>query len=112
MANFIAFDVVGATNDWENGEHVVNVETIVGVYQTADNAVEILTNGGTPGDKIELTLSTTTTGGFVSPVMATGLATKAFNYALTANPGGVKARVFLGEDDAGDRMYIRNINFV
>ena len=112
MAKFIAFEVVGATNDWENGEHLVNVDTIVGVYQTADNAVEILTNGGTPGDKVELTLSTSPSGGFVSPVMTSGLATKAFNYALTANPGGVKAKVYLGVDDNGDQMFIRNINFV
>lgn len=111
MAKFIAFDVVEATNDWENGEQLVNVETIVGVYQTADNNVEILTNGGTPGDKVEITLSTTASGAFVSPVMTSGLATKAFNYALTANPGGVKAKVFLGKDDNGDQMYIRNVNF-
>lgn len=112
MAKFIAFDVVEATNDWENGEQLVNVETIVGVYQTADNNVEILTSGGTPGDKVEITLSTTASGAFVSPVMTSGLATKAFNYALTANPGGVKAKVFLGKDDNGDQMYIRNVNFV
>ncbi len=111
MAKFIAFDVVEATNDWENGEQLVNVETIVGVYQTADNNVEILTNGGTPGDKVEITLSTTASGAFVSPVMTSGLATKAFNYALTANPGGVKAKVFLGKDENGDQMYIRNVNF-
>lgn len=112
MAKFIAFDVVEATNDWENGEQLVNVETIVGVYQTADNNVEILTSGGTPGDKVEITLSTTASGAFVSPVMTSGLATKAFNYALTANPGGVKAKVYLGKDDNGDQMYIRNVNFV
>ncbi len=43
---------------------------------------------------------------------ASGLGTKAFNYALTANPGGIKAKVFLGKDDNGDQMYIRNVNFV
>ena len=113
MAKFIAFDVVNASNDWENGEQLVNVETIVGVYQTADNAVEILTNGGTPGDKVEITISTSETpGSFPAPVMTSALGTKAFNYALTANPGGVKAKVFLGKDDNGDQMYIRNVNFV
>ena len=111
-ASFIAFEVVGATNDWENGEVLVNKDTIVGVIQTADNNVEILTTAGTPGDKIELTLSTTVSGAFVSPVMVAGLGTKAFNYALTANPGGIKAKVFLGKDDNGDQMYIRNVNFV
>ena len=28
-ASFIAFEVVGATNDWENGEVLVNKDTIV-----------------------------------------------------------------------------------
>lgn len=112
MAKFIAFEVVGATNDWENGEQLINVDTIVGVYQVSDSAVEILTNGGTPGDKVELTLSTTASGAFTPPVMTSGLATKAFNYALTANPGGVKAKVYIGVDDNGDQMYIRNVNFV
>jgi hypothetical protein len=111
-ASFIAFEVVGAVNDWENGEVLINKDTVVGVIQTADNGIEILTNGGTPGDKVEITLGVAPSGAIVSPVMASGLGTKAFNYALTANPGGVKAKVFLGKDDNGDQMYIRNVNIV
>jgi len=111
-ASFIALEVVGATNDWENGEVLVNRETIVGVIQSADNKIEILTTAGTPGDKVEATLGISPSGAIVTPVMTSGLGTKAFNYALTANPGGVKAKVFLGKDDNGDQMYIRNVNFV
>lgn len=111
-ASFIAFEVVGAVNDWENGEVLVNKDNIVGVVQTADNGIEILTTAGTPGDKVELTLGIAPTGAITTPVMTMGLGTKAFNYALTANPGGVKAKVFLGKDDNGDQMYIRNVNFV
>ena len=111
-ASFIAFEVVGAVNDWENGEVLVNKYNIVGVIQTADNGIEILTTAGTPGDKVELTLGIAPTGAITTPVMTMGLGTKAFNYALTANPGGVKAKVFLGKDDNGDQMYIRNVNFV
>ncbi len=110
-ASFIAFEVVGAVNDWENGEILVNKDNIIGIYQVADNNIEILTNGGTPGDKVEITLGDAASGAIVSPVMASGLGTKAFNYALTANPGGVKAKVFLGKDDNGAQMYIRNVNF-
>ena len=33
----------------------------------------------------------------------------AINYALTANPGGVKAKVSLPKDDAGAQMYWSNI---
>ena len=79
--------------------------------QTADNTLEILTTGGTPGDKVVLTLGDAPSGAIVSPVMASGLGTKAFNYALTANPGGIKAKVFLGKDDNGAQMYIRNVAF-
>ena len=43
--------------------------------------------------------------------MASGLGTKAFNDALTVSPGGVKAKVFLGKDDNGDQMYVRNVAF-
>lgn len=110
-ASFIAFEVVGAVNDWENGEVLVNKDTIVGVVQTADNNIEILTTAGTPGDKVEITLGIAPTGAITTPVMTSGLGTKAFNYALTANPGGVKAKVFLGKDDNGDQMYIRNVGF-
>jgi len=110
-ASFIAFEVVGAVNDWENGEVLVNKDNVVGIYQTADNKVEILSNGGTPGDKVEITLGIAPSGAIVTPVMTSGLGTKAFNYALTANPGGVKAKVFLGKDDNGDQMYIRNVDF-
>jgi hypothetical protein len=110
-ASFIAFEVVGAVNDWENGEVLVNKDNIVGVIQTADNGIEILTTAGTPGDKVELTLGIAPTGAITTPVMTMGLGTKAFNYALTANPGGVKAKVFLGKDDNGDQMYIRNVEF-
>ena len=92
-ASFIAFEVVGAVNDYENGEILVNKENIIGVVQTADNSIEILTNGGTPGDKVEITLGDAPSGAITSPVMASGLGTKAFNYALTANPGGVMAIV-------------------
>lgn len=110
-ASFIAFEVVGAVNDWENGEVLINKDNIIGIIQTADNNIEILTNGGTPGDKVEITLGITASGAITTPVMTSGLGTKAFNYALTANPGGVKAKVFLGKDDNGDQMFIRNVGF-
>lgn len=110
-ASFIAFEVVGAVSDWENGEVLVNKNNIIGVLQTADNTLEILTTGGTPGDKVVLTLGDAPSGAITSPVMASGLGTKAFNYALTANPGGIKAKVFLGKDDNGAQMYVRNVEF-
>lgn len=110
MAKFISFEVIGNTNDWENGEQLLNAEQITGVQQSADNLVEVFFNGGTPGDKATVTLSTSKTSS-VAPVMSSNLGAKAFNYALTANPGGIKAKVFLGLDDAGDQMYVFNVAF-
>lgn len=110
-SSFIAFEVVNATEGYENGEVLINKQNIIGVTQLSQGNVTILTTGGAPGDQIGVSLSTTASGAIVLPSMATGLGTKAFNYALTANPGGVKAKVFLGKDDAGDQIYIRNVAF-
>jgi hypothetical protein len=110
MAKFIALEVVGNSNDFENGEHLINVDQVTGIQQDADQTVDIYLAGGTPGDKVTVTLSTSQTSQ-VNPVMSSNLGVKAFNFALTANPGGVKAKVFLGVDDAGDQMYIRDISF-
>ena len=110
MAKFIALEVVGNNNDYENGEHLINVDQVTGVQQSADQTVDIYLAGGTPGDKVTVTLSTSQTAQ-VAPVMASNLGVKAFNFALTANPGGVKAKVFLGVDGNGAQMYISNISF-
>ncbi len=110
MAKFIALEVVGNSNDWENGEHLINVDQVTGVQQSADQLVEIFLAGGTPGDKVTVLLSTSQTSA-ENPVMSSNLGAKAFNFALTANPGGVKAKVFLGVDGNGDQMYINNIAF-
>ena len=110
MAQFISMDVVGNSNDWENGQQLINVDQITGVQQSADQTVDIYLNGGTPGDKVTLTLSTDPTGA-VNPVMASNLGANAINRALTANPGGVKATVRWGEDDNGDQMYLHNVAF-
>lgn len=110
MAKFIAFDVVGNTNGFENGEQLLNAEQVTGVQQASASVIDVFFNGGTPGDKAEITLSTSATSS-VPPVMSSNLGAKAFNYALTANPGGIKAKVFLGVDDNGDQMYVYNVTF-
>jgi|TARA_R110002020_G_scaffold5620_2_gene23197 hypothetical protein len=110
MAKFISMLVVANSNDYENGQQLLNVEQITGVQQSADDVVEVYVNGGTPGDKITLTLTTDPTG-IAAPVMTTNLGANAINRALTANPGGVKATVNWGVDDNGDQMYVRNVAF-
>lgn len=113
MATFIALEVINSVGgDFDNGEQLVNRDNIVAVQQTADGTCKLLTNTPTSTqNEIEITVGTNESGAVVSPVMASGLITKAINYALTANPGGVKAKVFLGKDDNGDQMYFRNVVF-
>jgi hypothetical protein len=113
MATFIALEVINSIGgDFDNGEQLINKDNIVAVQQTADGTCKILTNTPTATqNEIEVQVGTNQSGAIVSPVMASGLITKAINYALTGNPGGVKARVFLGKDDNGDQMYVRNVLF-
>jgi len=110
MAKFISMEVVGNANDWENGQQLLNVDQITGVQQAADETVEVFLAGGTPGDKVTLTLSTDPAG-TVNPVMTSNLGVAAVNRALTANPGGVKATVNWGQDDNGAQMYVVNVVF-
>ena len=110
MAKFISMEVVGNANDWENGQQLLNVDQITGVQQSADETVEVFLAGGTPGDKVTITLSTDPTAS-VNPVMTSNLGANAINRALTANPGGVKATVRWGEDDTGAQMYVHNVAF-
>jgi len=110
MAKFISMEVVGNGNDYENGQQLLNVDQITGVQQSADQTVEVFLAGGTPGDKVTITLSTSISGA-VNPVMTTNLGANAINRALTANPGGVKATVQWGVDGAGDQMYVNNVTF-
>jgi len=110
MAQFIAFEVVGNTNGFENGEQLLNAGQITGIQQSSASVIEVFFNGGTPGDKASITLSISPTSSS-APSMSSNLGAKAFNYALTANPGGIKAKVFLGEDDNGAQMYVHNVAF-
>ncbi len=110
MAKFISMEVVGNAHDYENGQQLLNVNQITGVQQSADQTVEVYLAGGTPGDKVTITLSTSTSGA-VNPVMTTNLGANAINRALTANPGGVKATVNWGVDDNGAQMYVNNVAF-
>ncbi len=110
MAKFISMEVVGNANDYENGQQLLNVDQITGVQQSADQTVEVFLAGGTPGDKVTITLSTSTSGA-VNPVMTANLGANAINRALTENPGGVKATVNWGVDDNGAQMYVNNVAF-
>ena len=111
MAKFLSFEVVGNAAAVENGEYIVNQEAVILVKQTAVQTVQVfLTNTAAAQDKLDITLSTSTSSQ-VNPVFSSNKAALAFNYALTANPGGVKAKVFLRVDDNGDQVYVSDVAF-
>lgn len=108
MAKFISFRITGQGNQYLNCDHLVNVEDVLGIIQTADQTVTMVVKGTTAGDDL-ITLTAQTSAG--NPVSAAGAPlTTAINYALTANPGGVKANVSLPLDD--NSLQISWTNFV
>ena len=85
MAKFIALDSSAAALD--AGEFLVSAEAIVYVAQTANVTTKIYLDGAAAANDL-ITITHTSTG--TDPSMR-----EAINYALTANPGGVKAKVSL-----------------
>tara|TARA_A100000171_G_C2101900_1_gene130175 strand:- start:39 stop:383 length:345 start_codon:yes stop_codon:yes gene_type:complete len=111
MAKFIELEVIGNSNDFENGKHLINAEHVSTVNQTADQTVVVTLDGGSvASDFITITLSTSTTSA-VNPTLTSNKGAKAINDALTANPGGIKSKVFFPKDDAGTpaQIYVHNI---
>lgn len=110
MARFISFSVLGNASQYKNCDHLVNVDDILNVLQTADQTVTIIVKGTSAADDIITLTASTSSSAQVTPVSAAGAPlTTAINYAITANPGGVKAKVSLPKDDAGAQMYWSNI---
>lgn len=90
MARFISIKVVGGADAFEDGQHLLNTDSIITV---------------TSGDEAGANEGTKTTIHTSSPVLNTVVLTHgsettpsvrdAINSALTANPGGVKSTVGL-----------------
>lgn len=120
MAKYISFNVVssetsglGTASTFMNGEHLVPVDQIVEVSQTAAANVSIFLSAAVGGvsDVIVLIPSTSSSGAIAAPTNTVGaLLRDSINYSLTANPGGVKAKCILGFDQAAVplRMYWRD----
>ena len=84
MAKFISINSSGA--GLAGGDILVGVDLITGVVQASATTVLIYLAGGAAGDVCTITHDSV---GTIPSVR------DAVNYALTANPGGVKARVQL-----------------
>ena len=84
MAKFISIKSSGS--GIAGGDILVGVDLITGVEQASATTVVIYLAGGAAGDLCTITHSSV---GTIPSVR------DAVNYALTANPGGVKAKVHL-----------------
>ncbi len=83
MAKYISFNSSAAGLD--SGELVLNAENVVYVEADSATSTKVFLNAGPVGADL-ITITHTSTG--TNPSMR-----DAINYALTANPGGVKAKV-------------------
>ena len=71
------------------GNQIINSENIIHVESDANNAVKVwLSGGGTGADLATVTVAPSAAESSIG-------VRDAINYALTANPGGVKAKVQL-----------------
>ena len=120
MAKFISINVIDNTNSgvagasqFGEGEHLINVDKIIEVTQTDVSTLTVLLDSPVgAADIVTLVASIKDSGAAVGagniPVTPIGAPLKeAFNYSLTANPGGVKSKCILGFDQATpkNRMY-------
>jgi hypothetical protein len=107
MARFISINITANVSQYKNVEHLIPVDKIINILQTADQTVTlVLDNTLAAADLITLTAQTSAG----NPVSAAGAPlTAALNYAITANPGGVKARVSLPLDDSNLQMSFTDI---
>jgi len=123
MAKFISINVIDNTNSgvagasqFGEGEHLINVDKIIEITQTDVSTLTVLLDSPVgAADIVTLVASIKDSGAAVGagniPVTPIGAPLKdAFNYSLTANPGGVKSKCILGFDQATpkNRMYWRS----
>ena len=111
MAKFISIKVQDNASQYLNVEHLVNVDGIIAVEQTADETVRLILDNSTTAHKIvTFTAQVDPAGTPANPVYGTGAPlASAINHALTANPGGVKAKVFAPVDDNDAKVYFTDI---
>ena len=83
MAKYISLD--SSASGLDSGDLIINAENIVYVEADSATSTKIFLNAGPTGADL-ITVTHTSTG--TTPSMR-----DAVNYALTANPGGVKAKV-------------------
>ena len=114
MAKFIAIEVSNNASALLNGEHLVQAGQVTAIQQTAAQTVDIVLSNATSSHKqVELTAKVADAAGAIvdNPNYSGNELEQAINYALTGNPGGVKAKVFPLKDDDGKKVYITDIQY-
>ena len=123
MAKFISFNIVsqqdsgvagispaaGAGNVWGDGTLLLESSKVISVIQATVGTVAITLDSNVGAfDTVTFHASTSTTGAVALPAntVAPGLLKQAINYALSANPGGIKAGVSLPLDQAATPVQI------
>jgi len=125
MARYISLNVTNSGAPLLDGEQLINVDQIEAAsYVAATGVLSIFyvptgvdgTATTVMGRVAQTTVTTTTNGAAGVPTFTTsqGDPSKAIYRAMTANPGGVKASVNLGRDQAGTALplYFSNFNIV
>jgi hypothetical protein len=125
MARYISINVTNSAAPLLDGEQLINVDQIEAAsYVAATGVLSIFyvptgvdssaAPGTIEGRVATSTITTTTNGGAGVPTFTTsqGDPSKAVYRAMTANPGGVKASVNLGRDQAATALplYFSNFN--
>tara|TARA_Y100000401_G_scaffold39303_1_gene29840 strand:- start:5460 stop:5807 length:348 start_codon:yes stop_codon:yes gene_type:complete len=112
MAKFIAIEVSQNASALLNGEHLVQADQVTAIQQTAAETVGIVLSNSTSSHKqVTLTAAVDDGTGSISanPNYSGNQLEQAINYSLTANPGGVKAKVFPLKDSDDKKVYIIDI---
>ena len=112
MAKFIEFNVMGNASSYLNTKHLLNVDLISEIKQTAAQTLEVQLNAVPSGKDLVTLTASTSTSSQVNPTNSTGAPLgDAVKSAMTANPGGVKASAQLGKDQAATplQMYWSDI---
>ena len=114
MAKFIEFNVMGNASSYLNTKHILNVDLITEIKQTAAQTVLVQLNAVPSGKDLVTLTASTSSSSQVNPTNSTGAPLgDAVKSALTANPGGVKASAQLGKDQAATpvQMYWSDIQW-
>lgn len=122
MARYISINVTNSATPLLAGEQLINVDQIEAAsYVAATGVLSIFyvptgvdgTATTVMGRVAQTTVTTTTNGAAGVPTFTTSLGdpSKAIYRAMTANPGGVKASVNLGRDQAATALPIYFSNF-